>query len=117
MPDWVPPYDDVPPPAYDEGPPDPYDPGPPAGYDATPSNQAQPESQHRQGGRGAVDRAREAIKQTRTGDLPPVEADVQALADAAVSPDDQAVDDSGMDSTELLKRTLGARVIEEIPHN
>ena len=120
-PDWVPPLDDVPPPPYDEGPPDPYDPGPPPGYDAAPANPAQQHQQRQaqpsQGGRGALDRAREAIQQTRSAEGPAVSVDDQALADAAVSPDDQPVDDSGMDSTQLLERTLGARLIEEIPHN
>src|SRR5690606_33275884 len=110
--DWGPPPNDVPP-AYDEGPPDPYDSGPPPGYDATPQ---QAPAAPREAGR-AVNRAREAIQQTRTGDAPAVAEDDGALADAAVSRDDEAVDDTGMDSTELLRRTLGAQVIEEIPHS
>ncbi|WP_110240573.1 DNA polymerase III subunit gamma and tau [Nocardioides gilvus] len=60
----------------------------------------------------AIVAAREAIKQTRTGDRPV--DDSKALADAAVSLDDPDADSDELDSAELLKRTLGARIIEEI---
>lgn len=111
-PDWgPPPSDDDAPPPYD-APDDPYDSGPPPGYDTVPqAATAAP------GGRGALNRAREAIQQTRTGERPEQRADDPAAADAFVSRDDQAVDDNGMDSTELLIRTLGAKVIEEIPNS
>lgn len=36
--------------------------------------------------------------------------------DDAVDPDDPEADSNGLDSAALLERTLGARVIEEIPH-
>jgi len=59
--------------------------------------------------------AREAIRPVRvdaaTGRQP-----AAASSDDAASPDDPAVDDGG-DHDELLARELGARVIEEIPHD
>jgi len=95
---WAPPE----PPSYD-GPGDPYDTPPP------------PDPQ--ESGSSAVARARGQIQQTRSGGLPPVADDTRALADAAVSPDDPDVDTGGADQTELLKRTLGAQVIEEIKNS
>jgi DNA polymerase-3 subunit gamma/tau len=57
--------------------------------------------------------AREAITDVR----PTTEhGDPMSSADAEVHPDDPDVDDSGMAPTELLQSTLGAQVIEEIPH-
>ncbi|HET9499382.1 MAG TPA: DNA polymerase III subunit gamma and tau [Marmoricola sp.] len=56
--------------------------------------------------------ARSKIAPTRSGALP---QDTEDL-DADVSPDDPDADDSGLDSTELLARELGAVVIDEITH-
>lgn len=62
--------------------------------------------------------AREALERSRTApasDEPKV--DHRALADAAADPDDPDADTQGLDSTALLQQTLGAKVIDEIPHN
>ncbi|WP_114423375.1 DNA polymerase III subunit gamma and tau [Nocardioides houyundeii] len=64
----------------------------------------------------ALAAARGAIQQTRTGDMPP-QVDHGALADAAASRDDPDAESQGLDSAELLKRTLGAQIIEEINHS
>jgi len=66
---------------------------------------------------GAVDRAREAITATREAGTGPAAPDQGALADAEAHPDDPVADTDGLDTTELLKRTLGAQVIDEIPHS
>lgn len=61
--------------------------------------------------------AREALERSRTApssDEPRV--DHAALADAAAHPDDPDADTQGLDSTALLQQTLGAKVIDEIPH-
>ncbi|WP_107773158.1 DNA polymerase III subunit gamma and tau [Nocardioides sediminis] len=62
--------------------------------------------------------AREALERSRTApasDAPKV--DHRALADEAADPDDPDADTQGLDSTALLQQTLGAKVIDEIPHN
>lgn len=106
-------YDPGPPPeAEHEPPPPPEDahvpPVPTAGQAPAP---AQPTVDPQ-----SVAAARQAIQQTRTGDRTPPAEDARALADAAVSMDDPVAESQEMDSAELLKRTLGARVIEEIEH-
>ena len=60
--------------------------------------------------------ARGAIQQTRTGGPVKPDVDQRALADAAASRDDPDADSQGLDSAELLRRTLGAEMIEEIEH-
>jgi DNA polymerase-3 subunit gamma/tau len=57
--------------------------------------------------------ARSRITATRSGALP---KDAGDDVDADASPDDPDADDSGLDSTELLARELGAVVIDEISH-
>ncbi|GGD12798.1 DNA polymerase III subunit gamma and tau [Nocardioides daphniae] len=96
-----------PPPPMD--PPDDDGPPPPETYDRPPANPQPPVD------RQSVQAAREAIQQTRSGEMPKRDDD-RALADAAVSRDDPDAETQEMDGAELLKRTLGARVIEEIRH-
>ncbi len=60
--------------------------------------------------------ARDAIAPTRDSGGPPPREDLQA-ADAEADRDDPQVDDGELAGTELLQRTLGAEVIEEIPHS
>jgi len=63
----------------------------------------------------AVAAAREAIQQTRSPGRD--QASPRAAADAEAHPDDDDIDASGLAGTELLQQTLGAEVIEEIPHH
>ncbi len=66
----------------------------------------------------AVARAREAIQATRNGPGGhggPTGA--EGPSDDDVHPDDPDADDQGLAGAELLQRTLGAVVIEEIPHD
>ena len=60
--------------------------------------------------------AREAILATRTPGADSSGQDTRKLADAAAHPDDPVADTDGLAGAELLQRTLGAQVIEEIPH-
>ncbi|CAA9417093.1 DNA polymerase III subunit gamma and tau [uncultured Nocardioides sp.] len=64
----------------------------------------------------SVAAAREAILATRTPGAEAAGEDPRRLADAAAHPDDPDADTNGLAGTELLQRTLGAQVIEEIPH-
>ncbi|MCW2786047.1 MAG: polymerase subunit gamma and tau [Marmoricola sp.] len=57
--------------------------------------------------------ARSNIAPTRTGDAPTRAPDTR---DADAHPDDQDLEESGIDGAELLRRELGATVIDEIPH-
>jgi DNA polymerase-3 subunit gamma/tau len=59
--------------------------------------------------------ARSNISPTRRGDEPVPSHGPDLDADA--HRDDPVAEDSGLDSTELLARELGATVIEEIPHD
>jgi DNA polymerase-3 subunit gamma/tau len=61
---------------------------------------------------GAREEARNAIEPTRNG---PRSRDSEP-ADADVHPDDPTIEE-GVDHDELLARELGAKVIEEIPHD
>ncbi len=63
---------------------------------------------------GAIDAARQAIRDTRSTDAPAEADDGAARADAEAHPDD--LDVTSYDGAELLQRTLGAEIIEEIPH-
>ncbi|MDT0200506.1 DNA polymerase III subunit gamma and tau [Nocardioides sp. AE5] len=66
----------------------------------------------------AIDAAREAIAPTRTGPVAPAApAPDSASADADVDRDDPEMEDAQISSTELLQRTLGAQIIEEIKHD
>jgi DNA polymerase-3 subunit gamma/tau len=90
---------------------------PPAWVTEPPADESDPESApeppRAQASPAAVAAAREAITDVR----PTTEhGDPMSSADAEVHPDDPDVDDSGMAPTELLQSTLGAQVIEEIPH-
>jgi DNA polymerase-3 subunit gamma/tau len=87
---------------------------PPAWATEPPTDQPEePEPPRAQASPQAVAAAREAITDVR----PTTErGDPMSSADAEVHPDDPDVDDSGMAPTELLQSTLGAQVIEEIPH-
>jgi DNA polymerase-3 subunit gamma/tau len=58
--------------------------------------------------------ARAAIRPTRTAGTPP--DSTAASTDADARPDDPDVDDDGLQGADLLANRLGARVIEEIPH-
>jgi DNA polymerase III subunit gamma/tau len=82
-----------------------------------PSPEAPPTSQ--QPPRAAVDpdaiaTARGAIQATRAPGA--AQRNEPTVSDEDVSPDDQDADDGGLAGAELLERELGARVIEEIPH-
>ena len=59
--------------------------------------------------------AARAKSSTRTGDQPARSQGADLDADA--HRDDPSSEDSGLDSTQLLERELGATVIEEIPHD
>ncbi|MCW2754427.1 MAG: hypothetical protein JWQ32_1838, partial [Marmoricola sp.] len=53
------------------------------------------------------------IAPTRSGDEPAKAPDSR---DGEVHPDDPDVEDDGVDGAELLRRELGATVIDEISH-
>jgi DNA polymerase-3 subunit gamma/tau len=63
----------------------------------------------------AVASAREAIQQTRPSGGAPAPAATEPEEDG--HPDDPDADSQGLDTAELLRRTLGAEVIDEIPHS
>ena len=65
---------------------------------------------------GAIAAAREAIQQTRPAGTEPAPSDALTLADADADPEDPDAETEGLAGAELLQRTLGAEVIEEIPH-
>lgn len=61
--------------------------------------------------------AREAVQQTRpAGEEPTRDDGGMAEADADAHPDDVDADSDELGGAELLARELGARVVEEIPH-
>jgi DNA polymerase-3 subunit gamma/tau len=65
----------------------------------------------------AIAAARGAIQQTRSADEARAEAAPDwAAADADAHPDDLDAEHQGMSTAELLKRELGAQMIEEIRH-
>jgi len=78
---------------------------------AAPPSQPAPDPQ-------AASAAREAIRQTRSGDeaADSTGADALAAADADASPDDLDADSEHLGTDDLLARELGAEVIEEIRH-
>ncbi len=61
--------------------------------------------------------ARERIQDTRAGGAEPGTPDFLAEADAGVDRDDPDAESAGLSGAELLQQTLGAEVIEEIPHS
>lgn len=65
----------------------------------------------------ALNAAREAIQPTRSGAVERGPEVDPTAADADVSPDDQELDSSGLSAAELLKRELGAQVIQEIKND
>jgi DNA polymerase-3 subunit gamma/tau len=67
---------------------------------------------------GGINAAREAISTTRTRpvELHAARGDV-ASADEDVDRDDPDIEGSGLSGAELLQRTLGAQIIEEIRHD
>ncbi len=78
------------------------------------STEAPPAPDASGAGPGAIDAARQAIRDTRRTDAPTEGDDGVAAADAEAHPDD--LDVASLDGAELLQRTLGAEIIEEIPH-
>jgi len=58
--------------------------------------------------------ARAAIRPTRVAGTPP--DSTAASTDAEARPDDPDLDEDGLQGADLLASRLGARVIEEIPH-
>ena len=103
------------PPAWASDEPD-DDPGPPAAPEAV--GDAQPEAPvRRTTDPESIAAARGAIQQTRTGDQARTDDQPDwAGADADAHPDDLDADQQGISTAELLKRELGAQMIEEIRH-
>ena len=64
-----------------------------------------------------IGRAREAITNTRAAGEDTSRRDDLAAADAEARPDDLDADSDELAGADLLARELGAKVIEEIPHN
>jgi DNA polymerase-3 subunit gamma/tau len=67
-------------------------------------------------GAGSVAAARAGIQQTRQAGDDRAGGNPRYDADADAHPDDLDADNQGIDSAELLRRELGARVIDEIPN-
>jgi DNA polymerase-3 subunit gamma/tau len=106
----------APEPPADPGAPPPWaadDPG--AGSEAGPGAAAEPA---RRSDPGAIAAAREAIQQTRQagGAGPERRGEDLAAADAEARPDDLDAETQGLAGAELLRRELGAQVIDEIRH-
>jgi DNA polymerase-3 subunit gamma/tau len=68
-------------------------------------------------GPDSVAAARAGIQQTRQAGDDRASGSSRYDADADAHPDDLDADNQGLDSAELLRRELGARVIDEIPHS
>ena len=102
-PDSPPPWADQEPPADDEDP----GPGDPAGAPGPPQASSSRSEN--------IAAARRGITPTRQGDQPPPPGGPDLDADA--HRDDPTSDDNGLDGAELLRRELGATVIEDIPHD
>ncbi len=78
---------------------------------------ATPEPAPRTSDPESIAAARGAIQQTRPGDQAPSDRGPDwAAADADAHPDDLDADHQGLSTAELLKRELGAEMIEEIRH-
>jgi DNA polymerase-3 subunit gamma/tau len=80
-----------------------------------PEAPVEPEASRRTSDPESIAAAREAIQQTRSGDQ--TRSDDRpdwAAADADARPDDLDADHQGLSTAELLKRELGAQMIEEI---
>jgi DNA polymerase III subunit gamma/tau len=65
---------------------------------------------------GSIAAARGAIQQTRQGGAGVARSDDLAAADADAHPDDLDAETQGLDGAELLRRELGAQVIDEVRH-
>ncbi|MBC9734241.1 DNA polymerase III subunit gamma and tau [Nocardioides marmotae] len=114
-------------PAFHEGPPPGQD-GPPAWADVPedtgPRAEERPDApapqQRTSADPQAIAAARARIQQTRTpgaaGEGAGGEAADQRNPDADAHPDDLDAESGGLGGTDLLERELGARIIEEIPH-
>jgi DNA polymerase III subunit gamma/tau len=91
--------------------------GPPdwARADPAPADPEPTRSEQSPADPGAVGAARQAIRATRPAEASPESDEATAAADAVADRDDPDV--GGYDGAELLQRTLGAEVIEEIPHD
>jgi DNA polymerase-3 subunit gamma/tau len=63
----------------------------------------------------AIASARGAIQKTRVAGT--LREAGPTVSDDDVDPNDRDADDHGLGGTELLERTLGARIIEEIKHD
>ena len=83
--------------------------------DPGPGDQAGPAAQAGSRRPDAIAAARRGITPTRQGDQPPPPGGPDLDADA--HRDDPTSDDNGLDGAELLRRELGATVIEDIPHD
>ncbi|GAW50331.1 MULTISPECIES: DNA polymerase III subunit gamma and tau [unclassified Nocardioides] len=89
--------------------------GGPVGEQPAPAAPVEPEASRRTSDPESIAAAREAIQQTRSGDQ--TRSDDRpdwAAADADARPDDLDADHQGLSTAELLKRELGAQMIEEI---
>ncbi|MCW2792654.1 MAG: polymerase subunit gamma and tau, partial [Nocardioides sp.] len=96
------------PPAWADPAATPAEPTPAPAPDPTAGRSADPES---------VAAARDAIQQTRATDQPRAESGPDwAAVDADADPDDLDAETQGLDGAELLRRELGAQVIDEIRH-
>ena len=91
------------PPTAESGPPSSEGPTPASGTAAT--------------GPVAPRRAASRDRSTSTGRHQPEDASPSGEPDDGAHPDDNDLDDSGAPAQQLLERTLGARVIEEIEHS
>jgi DNA polymerase-3 subunit gamma/tau len=86
---------------------------------ATPADEAAPPapgSKPPSAGPESIAAARGAIQQTRQGGAEVSRSDDLAAADADAHPDDLDAENQGIDSAELLRRELGAQVIDEVRH-
>jgi DNA polymerase III subunit gamma/tau len=86
---------------------------------ATPADEAAPRapgSKPPSAGPESIAAARGAIQQTRQGGAEVSRSDDLAAADADAHPDDLDAENQGIDSAELLRRELGAQVIDEVRH-
>ncbi|MFC6286856.1 DNA polymerase III subunit gamma/tau, partial [Nocardioides sp. GCM10027114] len=104
-----------PPPAWADAPAD----DAPAAPPAAPPSAAEPAADRPRDGQpdpSGIAAARGAIATTRAAGAGAPVADSRAEIDAEAHPDDPDVESSGLVGAELLERELGARVIEEIPH-
>ncbi|MBJ7359763.1 MAG: DNA polymerase III subunit gamma/tau, partial [Nocardioides sp.] len=67
-------------------------------------------------GSAARNAARDAIQDTRAAGAEAPKSDDLRAADADADRDDLVIDEAALGSEDLLARELGAKMIEEIPH-